>query len=108
MPQEHCQVGSTAGSNIEGSADYRLTNGNLMQRLVLVVLPSPPRSSRLDDQGLALILLCASRAWCRFHDGPGISGAWDAVQRQMLRRCSKSEVLEFTNITAHYSVLSAM
>lgn len=26
-----------------------------MQRLVLVVLPSPPRSSRLDDQGLALI-----------------------------------------------------
>lgn len=37
-------------------------------------------------------------------------GAWDALQRQMLRRCahSESEAHVFTNITTHYSVLSAI
>lgn len=90
---------------------------NLMQRLVLVVLPSPPRSSRLDDQGLVLVLLCAFRAWCWFHDG-GHAWHFRRIRRlgrrpaanapEMLYAHSESEAHAFTNITAHYSVLSAM
>lgn len=87
-----------------------------MQRLVLVVLPSPPRSPGLDDQGLALVLLCASRAWCVFATG-AMHQAWHfgrlgrrpaANAPEMLYMHSESETHAYINITAHYSVLSAV
>jgi hypothetical protein len=74
------------------------------------VVPRAHRDRWLDDQGLALILRCASGAWCGFRKPFQVL---KPTQSQMLRRRSilvpsDPEAITCTNVTAHYSILSAM